>query len=230
MDKVKKPLIRYAAEDFFFLQTRGYPRERALEMVGNRYALTKDERDILRRGIYGQQSALSRRAKQGTASCWREKILEIDGHNVHITVESILLERTIVLANDGVLRDTAGLSRTFEPGDTAFYVVELIASFLREFTPEKVVLLFDSPMRKSGELARIYREALTKRQIPCDSHAVAVPEQHFNYASSIIASSDSAVMDMATCWVDLPRFVATYRDIKIKYLNFSDLIRNPIFP
>jgi len=41
--------LQKAAKDFRYLLNRGYPRKASLELVGNRYELTFDERHLLHR-------------------------------------------------------------------------------------------------------------------------------------------------------------------------------------
>ncbi|MGZ3514587.1 MAG: DUF434 domain-containing protein, partial [Thermodesulfobacteriota bacterium] len=63
-----KPLkfkdLQKAARDFRFLLNRGYPRKAALELVGNRYGLTSDERHLLHRGVFSDSDSESRRKKK----------------------------------------------------------------------------------------------------------------------------------------------------------------------
>lgn len=225
MDKVSKHLW-LAAEDFFFLSTRGYDRNHVLEVVGNRYNLSASERDILRRGIFGQRVALLRRGKKFTSTLWQNKIIMIDGHNVHITLESIILGRTIVYANDGVLRDVARISGKFRLSPATDYIIDLIVSFFLAYPPKTMCVLFDAPISKSGELASLYRRRLAQAGIKAVCVAVPVPERQFDYDNAIISSSDGAVLDRAVQWVDLPKFIISYRNISISslFVDFSSLI------
>src|SRR5512139_3204827 len=108
----QSPLNR-AARDFFFLQNQGYPRRSALDWVGNRYGLDHLERQLLHRGVFSQADALRRLARRPRGMIWQEEWLVVDGHNVHITVESSLLGRPLLKANDGAVRDLAGQSARF---------------------------------------------------------------------------------------------------------------------
>lgn len=218
--------IKAAAQDFFFLLSRGYPRETSLELVGNRYNLTKPDRDVLRRGIFDQKTALMRKSKEVTTVEWIDKTLMIDGHNVHITLESLLLDRTLVRANDGALRDVARVSRNFKAGPATEYIADLIARFFKEYPPERIFMFFDAPVSKSGELAALYQKTLNRAGIKAVCRAVPVPEREFDYESSIIASSDSAVIDLSLHWLDLPWFIFRHENVESKSLlvDFSDLI------
>ena len=57
------PLLLQAAADFRYLLNRGYPREASLTLVGNRYDLPREARQILHRGVFADEVAQARRAK-----------------------------------------------------------------------------------------------------------------------------------------------------------------------
>lgn len=217
--------LQPAAADFFFLQNHGYPRNSALEWVGNRYQLTRIERDVLNRGVFSQETALRRRAKRCAGSSWLKKTLMVDGHNVHITIESALGGCSLLLGNDGALRDLAGRSSQFALTETSEMAMDLLFSLLDELRPGRVVFLFDAPLSRSGQMAEGYRQRLRKLGISGSARAVPVPEREFNYRECVIASSDRAVLDAAKEWLDLARWVLDARISWRPVLDFSRLTR-----
>jgi hypothetical protein len=200
----------HAAADFFFLQNRSYPRQAALELVGNRYRLTAFERHLLHRGIFSQREAVSRRAKRVRGAAWQNELLVVDGHNVQITIESYIESRPLLKANDGAMRDLAGQSARFRLSETSAMALDMIFRFFREFPPQNVVFLFDAPMNRSGELASMYRERLKGAGLQGDAHAVAVPEREFPQEKHVVASSDQAILNESTKWIDLACRVIEY--------------------
>ncbi|HBD08465.1 MAG TPA: DUF434 domain-containing protein, partial [Syntrophobacteraceae bacterium] len=48
---LEQPLHQPAC-DFFSLQNRQYPRNSSLELVGNRYRLSRMQRQLLHRGVF----------------------------------------------------------------------------------------------------------------------------------------------------------------------------------
>ena len=151
--------LRPAAADFFFLLNKSYPRTASLELAGNRHELDASERMLLSRGIFSQRQALARRGKRQITAGWRRELLAVDGHNVQITVESRVLEKPLLKANDGALRDIAGLSSRYKMSETTDIAMGMIFAFLKLFPPREVLFFFDAPMSRSGELAAIYRGA-----------------------------------------------------------------------
>jgi hypothetical protein len=196
-------LIFEAARDFHYFQNRSYPRISALDWTGNRYALSRNERDMLRRGVFGREEALRRHIKQWQGSDWQNEWLIVDGHNVHITIESALLGRPLLRANDGALRDLAGLSARFRLSEVSERVIDMVIAFLNLHPPRKILFLFDAPMSHSGLLAAEYRRRLARLGLPGEALTVPVPERLFLYDEAVIASSDQEVLDKSRNWLDL---------------------------
>ncbi|MEN6441764.1 MAG: DUF434 domain-containing protein [Syntrophobacter sp.] len=214
----------HAAADFFHLLNRDYPRQAALEMVGNRYGLPAMERQLLHRGIFSRDEALSRRAKRENGAGWLRKPLAVDGHNVQITLESHIEERMLLHANDGAVRDLAGQSSRFRFSETSRIAMETIFRFLREFRPLEVLFFFDAPMSRSGEMASMYHDSLRKAGIRGDARAVAVPEREFPYSGCVVASSDRAVIDASEKWIDLAEVIMRYSSVPVLTADFSNII------
>ncbi|MFH1092385.1 MAG: DUF434 domain-containing protein, partial [Pseudomonadota bacterium] len=119
-----------AAQDFRYLLGKGYARPGALMFVGNRYQLPKSEREILNRGVYPEAEARTRRERLVTSDRLKGRTVGLDGHNVLITVESALLGRELVACDDGLIRDTAGLSSSYRPSETTDRALDLILNYL----------------------------------------------------------------------------------------------------
>jgi len=105
--------IRDAAIDFRYLLNRGYARMAVLDLTGNRYQLTCDQRHLLHRGVFSDEDSMSRRKKHVSIKALCDRDLAIDGYNVLITIEAALSARPLVLGSDGFIRDISGLSGHF---------------------------------------------------------------------------------------------------------------------
>ncbi len=214
----------HAAADFFYFQNRSYPRSAALEWVGNRYRLPALERQLLARGVFSQRDAVSRRTKRVMGTAWQREFLVVDGHNIQITVESHIERRPLLRANDGAMRDLAGMSARFRLSETTQMAMDMIFRFFEEFRPEKVLFLFDAPMSRSGELASLYRSRLKRANITGDALAVPVPEREIPFDQAVVASSDHAVLDGAVKWIDLACLVVEYFCLPEIAADFSRLL------
>jgi len=125
----RKWLLYQAAADFFFLLNKSYPRTAALDLTGNRYNLDALERMMLSRGLFSRQEAIARRRKRQMGSGWQSELLVVDGHNVQITVESCIEGRPLLKANDGALRDLAGLSYRYRMTETSNLALDMVFRF-----------------------------------------------------------------------------------------------------
>jgi hypothetical protein len=221
---VRKWLLYRAAVDFFFLQNRRYPRTAALGWVGDRYQLQHPERQLLHRGVFGQMQTLKRRGKRSQGEQWQQAKLVVDGHNVQITVESALLGRPLLLANDGALRDIAGQSSGFNLTRVSAMALQAILRFLAEFRPLEVLFLFDAPMSHSGLLARQYRRQMSTWGLVGGARTAPVPERELPYTESVVASSDQAVLDASRQWLDLARRVIDHAELGRPLIDFSSLV------
>ncbi len=220
----RRRLLWEAATDFYWLQNRGYPRLAALEWVGNRYALDGLERELLRRGVFAQKIALARRAKRSTGSDWRHTCLAVDGHNVHITVESALLGRPMVKGNDGAVRDLAGLSSRFRMTEITDTVLDSVMHSLAAIRPPIVHFLFDAPMSRSGDLATRYRERMRALGLAGEARAVPVPERELVASGCVLATSDGGLLDSGSRWIDLAARCLQGTSLPFDPVDFSSLL------
>ena len=195
--------LQQAAEDFRHLLNRKYPRKASLELVGNRYDLTFDERHLLHRGVFSDADSEARRKKIISIKEVQDKDLAVDGHNVLITVEAGLSGRPLILADDGFIRDISGLSGSFKKTEVTEKAIRLIVTFLKKWKPRHTLFLFDAPISKSGILAQELRTLLKKENLPGDALAMKVPEHTLIGFQGVIATSDTAIIDRSKRVIDL---------------------------
>jgi len=208
----------------FFIPFEQYPRRAALELAGNRWDLNAPERMLLSRGLFSPREALARRRKRLMGQGWQSQLLAVDGHNVQITIESFIEGRPLVKANDGVLRDLASLSYRYRLTESSNLALDIIFRFFERFPPREVLVLFDEPMSRSGELAATWRQRLLRAGISGDARAAPVPEREFPYANCIAASSDRAVLDSSRTWIDLACRIIEFNGTALITADFSDIL------
>jgi hypothetical protein len=209
-----------AAEDLRFLLDRGYPRDASLQLVGNRYNLSQEYRHLLRRGVFSHSLAEERNAKRVSVAELKGTGLAIDGHNCIITLESALKGKTVLLADDGFIRDISGVSGGYKETKETNKALELIMNLIAEAETAETRFLLDAPISGSGDLAARIRGMMQERGIPGDASAHKVPETIMAHYEGIIASSDTAVIDQAEQVFDLAGYLirekvgTSYIDIK----------------
>lgn len=207
----KSEKLQEPAQDFRYLLNRRYPRKAALELVGNRYGLTFDERHLLHRGIFSNSDSKSRKKRIVPITGIRNKDLAIDGHNVLITIEAALSGRPLVLADDGFIRDISGLSGSFKKTKRTEEAIQFIINVLKKWKPRQTFFLLDAPISMSGRLAEEIRNRLKRENLSGDAMAVKVPEKILIGFPGIIATSDTAIIDRSKKVLDLAGYVITKR-------------------
>jgi len=203
--------LRRAASDLRWLLSRGYPREASLTLVGNRYDLPKEWREVLRRGVMVPEVAERRRQKLIGPEGLQGEDVALDGYNVLITLESALKGKVVLEADDGLVRDISGVSGGFRPGGSTEEAVDLILGSLKEWGVRRVLVLLDSPISRSGELASWLRLKMAKRGLEGEARAVPVPEREILGFGGVVCSSDGEVVDRAERVFDLAGFIIRER-------------------
>ena len=202
-----------AAADFRFLLARGYPRQGALTLVGNRYALNHTARQLLHRGVFAPAVAAARRTKLRLLADLLGQPLGVDGHNVLITLECAARCLPLVAADDGWIRDVGQVSGAFQVSPATDRVLSLLAAYLAGRPVGPVQVFYDAPLSKSGELARRTQEVWAARGLNVTAWAVPVPERELAGFPGAVATSDTAVIDAHAPVVDLAgEIIRQHRD------------------
>ncbi len=200
--KPRFDLLREVAKDLRYLLARGYHKEPAINFLSNRWQLSSLEREILKRAIFSEKEAKTRREKRLKPHLLRGKILYVDGFNCLTTIRSALKGDPVFLADDGFLRDAGCVARKFsltEPEDTG---LEILISALKKLPIKEVVIFLDKPVSKSGELASTLRELLAEAGLKGRVELVPSSDRALEGLCPV-ASSDTVVLDRAGAAFDL---------------------------
>jgi hypothetical protein len=223
MSELNEKTLRTAAADFLYLLDRGYPRSASLQLLGNRYNLDALHREVLHRGVFARKEAAKRRGRLAGVEGLKDLKLLVDGHNVLITVESGLAGRLLIAANDGVIRDVAGVSHRYRISNLTHEAIDTILQTLQQYPPQETLFFLDAPIRQSGELAALLRSALKSFNLPGDAQALKVPESRLIGGEGVVASSDSAVLDGVQKGFDLAGAAITYLSQEVNLIDFTFL-------
>ncbi len=189
--------FRASIRDYRTLKERGYPDKASLKLVADRYRLNSQTRNCLFRGVVAPAVSRSRGKKLLSAAKLRRARLGVDWYNVLITVESYLKGYPVFVADDGVLRDSAGVHGSYRPGRVTEPAIRVILDSLGNLGLAGVDIYLDAPISNSGKMARDLRERNAFRP-PAPAVTVSV-ELSADYPlkrySGVVATSDSAIMD-----------------------------------
>lgn len=198
-----------AGVDFFWLLERGYNRKMALDTVTARWHLSRVERVALYRTVFDSTTSLMRRRK--LKKC-KGDMLAVDGFNVLSTVQSALIGDTLLLASDGFVRDLAANIRKVRVSPLLYTSLCVLLMYVyRTVQPDKLIIVFDSQVSRSGEFALLAERLLKKLGLEgtalvdasADNRLIQLREEY------AIATSDSVLIDRADVVDDLGGRVAS---------------------
>ncbi len=207
-------MLKRAAEDVRYLLDRGYPRESAARFVSDHYRLPEEQRFALIRVVVPTELARERMAKMLPQKALQGKAVFVDGYNVLITVESLLGGMPVYKSDDGFLRDTQGIFRSYKASDITAPALSEILGFLSRAAPFEVEILLDQQISMSGRLASRIREMMSECGIPGTARTVRDVDRRLKSAEGIIATGDGNVIDAVSCVVDIPGQIALKRGIR----------------
>ncbi|MEJ2235162.1 MAG: DUF5616 domain-containing protein, partial [Syntrophobacterales bacterium] len=180
-------------------------------------------REILHRGVFSREEAKQRRKRLVGPEDMVNSTLLVDGHNVIITTESRFAGRPLIAANDGFIRDVAGISHRYRISPLTHEAIDNIFRLLHNHPPSETLFFLDAPIRQSGELAAILRTALKRWNLTGDAQALKVPEKELIGGKGIVASSDSAILDEVEQAFDLAAAAMKILPQRFHLIDFSSL-------
>ena len=211
-----------AADDLRYLLSRGYNREGAVSFVGDKHQLDRTERLVLYRAVYDSKTAEDHCQKKLQIDAVADKVLGVDGYNVIITVESMLMDKLLIICDDGFVRDVSAVHGSHKPTGVTEDALKTILSFLREYRPLRVGFFYDSQVSHSGELASVTRHLLKDHAISGKTEAVKKADTSALKYGEIVASSDAVLIEKAKKLVDLAGELAK-RSAQARIVNLREV-------
>ena len=186
-------------------------------MVGDKYKLTRDMRQVLYRGISSESLAEERNKKIG--SVLPGDVVLIDTYNVLFTIHNYLLGKPVFISNDGILRDAGEMRGRIVNKELFNRAVELLLDQLKEWSGSSFILYLDEPVSYSGRFSIELSKDMVKMDIEGDARTVKSPDDELKREKSdAICTSDGAIIDhYKGRVVDIPHLLL------VKYFQ-------PVFP
>jgi len=208
-------VLREARKDLKFLLNRGYRKSSALKLVGDRYQLNKAERSILFRSVLSDKEAVIIRSKRIDAEKLRGREVLIDGFNVLNTVEAMLRGETLILCDDGVLRDFSEVHSKYKLSGLTERALTEVLSFLKKLEVARAELLYESQISRSGEIAGLTRRMMKAFGIEGDARTIRTVDSILSRSQKIVATSDSAILLKCKHFIDIPQSLEPAKTAKI---------------
>lgn len=208
--KMRNNILTSANYDLKFLLNRGYKKKGALNFVSDKYLLNKDERNYLFRKVFSNSKSISRQVKIVAIDAIGERNVFVDGYNVLITSEIIFNHEydTIVMCDDGILRDVKAVFGKYHMDSITQKVVINVLNLINQHNPHYVNFLYDKPVSKSGELAKLTNSVLRNCRVNGKAEALNNVDYELvkrsNTSKGIVATSDGVIMDRVEQILDIP--------------------------
>jgi hypothetical protein len=204
------PVLRQAVAELSWLLTRQYPPAATLKLVGDRYALTERQRWAVGRAACADEQRAHRAGTQLQPTNLAGRPVAIDGFNLIITLEAALSGGVVLRGLDEALRDLSSIHGTYRAVQETDRAIRLVAAALQPLGPGPVRWLLDQPVSNSGRLAARLRDLGAEIGLPWTAEVVMNPDRDLVDTTEVVVTSDSAVLDRASAWLNLaPLALAT---------------------
>jgi hypothetical protein len=196
-----------AATEYQWMLSHGYPQKTSLKMVGDKFMLSRDMRQVLYRGIAAKDQAFRRLKMVGLPV--KGDLILIDTYNVLFTVNNYLLGKPLFISNDGILRDAGEMRGRIVNKPVFSRSIDLFLQVLKEWEGITFMLYLDEPVSYSGRLAIELSKDMVQMDIEGEALTVKSPDHMLKHENSDgICTSDSAVIDhYFGRIIDLPRYL-----------------------
>ena len=187
--------FRKAAVDYRYLLEGGYPEKPVLKLVGDRFRLSRIQRQVLYRGIDARERSALRSEKRREPAI-SDTSLYVDGYNVLFTIYNYLSGRQLFICDDGFLRDTGELRGRISNKPVFNTAVELLIEYAARFDQLVFQVFLDEPVSHSGRLAADISKQMMEKNIPGEAVTVPTADTRLSdFDDDLIATSDSAIID-----------------------------------
>ena len=213
--------LQTAAEEVFYLISRGYPTTPTTRFVGDHYQLSERQRLALARSVSPLQSVLSRRSRQVTDI--KDQTIYIDGFNVIIGLEIAFSQSMLFRCLDGTVRDLAGLHGTYRLIPQTDLAVKALLGALDELGVSRAVIYLDKPVSNSGRLKQRIYEFSENIGFDLDVF-VEDPVDAILKTKPLIATGDAIILDECDKWFSLAEYAISKTIGDYPYLNITQNI------
>jgi hypothetical protein len=200
-DKFNKALA-----DYFYLIDHDYPEKGSLKLVGDRYQLETDLRNVLYRSI--SSSVKNKTRSQRLIQNPIEPLI-IDGYNVILTLLNYRLGKFVFISTDDICRDAGALFGKFGNNPLFSQCAELMVKYLSAFEHPDIKIYLDSPVSYSLKHKQLLLALFQKKMMNIQVEVVHSADHAIKENSGgTVATSDSVIIDACNNpIIDLPRLI-----------------------
>ena len=209
--------LRKAHEEIKWLLDRDYKLESIINFVGSRYQFSTRQRDALKRATCSSANELLRKSKEISINDIKGQSLNIDGFNLIINLEVALSGGNLIIGDDGLVRDLAGLRGTYKLIDKTDITLDYIFNFLKSINIESINIYLDSPVSNSGNLKIKIFEYAEKYNLNTSVELVNNADVILEKLNNVV-TSDATILDKCISHFNLSKTIID------KYIQDANII------
>lgn len=199
--------LRDAVRDLSWLRSRGYTGSAAQTLVGDRYQLTRRQRNAVGRSACTDEERAHRLRARMSSDAVRGQELHIDAFNVLISIEAALGGAYLFVGRDTAYRDVNPLKGTYRIVRQTDPALELLADTLAALTPRRVVWHLDRSISNVGRVKKRLRSVASKSDVEWGLEESDHVDASLRTVSAPVVTSDSAILDASDAWFHLESIV-----------------------
>ncbi len=201
------PILTEAVNDLCYLQTRGYADNSALQVVGNHYKLNKRQRNAILRISCGEQGIIKRNKSKSLVADLEGEIVEIDGFNLLIILESALSGAFIFKGRDGLYRDISSVHGSYKRVVKTEEAILIIGKVLKKLKVKSAKWYLDQPVSNSGRLKSRLLQLGRENDFDWDVELVYDPDKVLAKSKHIVISSDGWILENVDKWFNMGAYL-----------------------
>lgn len=218
----EKELIRLkkAHEEIKWLLDRDYKLDSLITFIGDRYQFSLRQRNALKRCTCSTIEENLRKSKELSINEIYDKVINIDGFNLIITLEVALSKGTLIIGNDNNIRDLAGLRGTYKLIDKTDLALDLLYKFLKEMKVKQVNFFLDAPISNSANLKLKILDYSAKYNVSTEVSLVNNPDIILEKLEFVV-TSDFAILNKCISYFNLSKAIINeyIKDSNFIYIN-----------
>lgn len=196
--------LKKAQEEVRWLLNRGYKISSIIELIGGHYQFSARQRMALQRSTASTINCKMRNEKLIALEKEKMSQLYIDGFNLIITLEVALSGSVLILGNDGVIRDLAGLRGSYRLIDKTDMAILMIKQMLQKLRIPQAKFFLDAPVSNSGRLKVRILELMDSSDITVEVELVPNADVILSKLEGVV-TGDSVILDECKSWFNLSR-------------------------
>ncbi|MFK7970185.1 MAG: DUF434 domain-containing protein [Bacteroidia bacterium] len=201
------PVFTDAADDLCFLLSRGYAQNSSLQIVGNRYRLNKRQQDALRR-LTASADEVKRRSKSVCEpSVLKGEVLEIDGFNLLILLESAMSGAYVFKGRDGTFRDISSVHGSYKRVQKTQEAILMVGNALQALEVKSTKWYLDQPVSNSGRLKTLLMEISREYGFDWEVELVLNPDTVLVKSDHIVVTTDGWILDNVDRWFNFGAYL-----------------------